>query len=171
MPVWTDPSTHIFANAEQVTATTLDTYVQQNIASMGNYAAATRYFFMAGPGGTATSKTAFGGAQSAIATFPEAFTMIVKVFGELYPTVATTTIVVGVWDETGSADISYGGAPSPWTFNLVPASAVVSACWLGKKQYAANGSAGFSLWYYVDNIAHTTGIWATVEVTFVRGAV
>lgn len=166
MPVWTDPSTHIFANLEQVTATTLDTFVQQNIASLGSYAAATRYFNLGASGLTATSKTAFGGAQSAIATFPEAFTMIVKVFATAVATVSAGTVTFGVYDETGSAEIGY-----PSTQPMYVGANVAAAYWVGKKQYAASGSAGFTLNYSVASGITLTATAFAVEVTFVRGAV
>ena len=166
MPIWTDPSTHIFANLEQVTATTLDTYVQQNLSSLGSYAAATRYFSLSATALTATSKAAFGGAQSAIATFPEAFTMIVKVFATAVATVSAGTVTFGVYDETGSAEIGYSS-----TVAMYVGANVVAAHWVGKKQYAASGSAGFTLNYSVASGMTVSLNAFAVEVTFVRGAV
>ena len=36
-PVWTDPTTHVWATGEVVTAANLNTYVQQDIANLNGY--------------------------------------------------------------------------------------------------------------------------------------
>jgi hypothetical protein len=176
-PAWADPTTHVYAVGETVTAATLNTFVQQDIANASAYLTGELFYELQG---TFTSNATFqqvGSTQTGIATFPEAYTMIVEVMGYIQPQIATAnTTFLMIADETGlsSAPITIGqSAPglAAYPVTATAANVPVNVCGRGKKNYAANANAGFSIFVRAGTSASLSFADLSARVRFRRGTI
>ena len=165
-PAWTDPTTHVWATGEVVTAANLNTYVQQDLANINAYAQSKRYNIN-GAAVTATTQTQLTGANwTGIATFPEAFSVIVTLLGVAVEVTTGGAGYLAILDQS-SANITMPNNGVQQFNNDGATGRGVTL--VGIASYAANTSFGLSVQGHVS--AGQFNLYATLIVEFVRGTI